>query len=135
MAANLPARLTRREGRRFGFTVGGAFFAIGALAWWRDHLLVANVLGVLSGSLILAALLVPGHLGPVERAWMKLAHAISLVTTPIVMGVMYFVVITPIGLLRRLFGHNSIEHRPSGDGFWITRPVGKRRSASMEHQF
>ena len=135
MATNLPARLTRREGRRFGFTVGGAFFVLAVFAWWRQRVLVANVLGLLSGALVLAALIIPTRLGPIERAWMRLAHAISLVTTPVVMAVMYFGIITPIGLVRRWFGLNSIEHHLSGDGFWKPRPAGKRRSASMERQF
>ena len=52
-------------------------------------------------------------LGPVERAWMGLAHAISKVTTPIVMGVMYLLVLTPVGLLRRRFGGNPLVHAPS----------------------
>lgn len=135
MATNAPARLTAREGRRFGFTVGGAFLALAALAWWRERYLVAEILAGLSGSLIVAGLLIPTHLGSVERAWMKLAHTISRVTTPVVMAVMYFGVLTPTGLVRRRFGQNPIEHRPSNGSYWKTRPAGKRRSASMEQQF
>ena len=115
--------------------MGGAFLVLALLAWWRERLVVGSVLSALAAALFLAGLLVPTRLGPIERAWMKLAHAISLVTTPIVMAVMYFLVITPIGLIRRWFGHSAIEHHPSDDGYWITRPVGKRRSASMEQQF
>ena len=135
MEAQVSARLTRGEGRRFGFTVGGAFLVFAAFAWWRERDLVANVLASLSGLLVLAAVLIPTRLGPVERAWMKLAHATSRVTTPVVMAVMYFGIITPIGVIRRWFGHSAIEHHPTDDGFWKTRPVGKRRSASMEQQF
>jgi hypothetical protein len=94
-----------------------------------------NVFGTLAGVLILAGLLIPTHLGPVERAWMALAHAISRVTTPVVMAVMYFVVLTPVGLLRRAFGGNSLRHAESASGFWKERPAGARRSASMERQF
>jgi hypothetical protein len=135
MATRVSARLTRREGRRFALTVGGAFLMLAALAWWRGRTLIAASLGALGGALALAGLLVPTYLGPVERAWMKLAHAISLITTPVVMGVMYFGIITPVGRIRKWFGQNSIEHRASATGFWKTRPVGKRRSASMERQF
>jgi hypothetical protein len=127
--------LTRGEGRRFGFTVGGAFFVFAVFALWRERLLIANVLGAFAGLLVVAALLIPTRLGPIERAWMKLAHAISLVTTPIVMAVMYFGIITPIGMIRRWLGHSAIEHRAGEHGFWKTRPAGKRRSASMEQQF
>jgi hypothetical protein len=135
MAANVSTRLTRRDGRRFALTVGGAFVVFAVLAWWRGHLLAVNVLGALAGALVVAGLLVPSHLGPIERAWMKIAHAISLVMTPVVMAAIYFGIITPIGLVRRWLGYSSIEHRPSTTGFWKVRSPGKRRSASMEQQF
>ena len=71
-----------------------------------------------AGSCLLGGLLVPGKLGPVYRAWMGLAHVISKVTTPIFMGVVYFLVITPIAVLRRTFGGNPLRpasgRRPAG---------------------
>ena len=104
MAKRIPARLTAAAGRKFGLTVGIAFLAIGALLVWRAKPLRADVAFALGALLVLAGLTVPTQLGPVERAWMRLAHLISKVTTPIFMGVVYFLVITPLGLLRRAFG-------------------------------
>jgi hypothetical protein len=135
MAEGIRARLTAAEGRRFGLTVGGAFLVLGALAWWRGNPTVAMTLGGLGGALALSGLAIPTHLGPVERAWMKLAHAISKVTTPIVMGVMYLGVLYPTGVLRRALGGNPLVHQPVEDGFWRHRPEGGRRSASMSRQF
>ena len=88
MAERIPARLTPQQGRRFGLTVGGAFLVFAAIAWWRSNPTLSTVLGALGGTLALAALAIPTHLGPVERAWMALAHAISKVTRPILIGVM-----------------------------------------------
>jgi hypothetical protein len=135
MAARVSARLTAREGRRFGLTVGGAFLFFAGITWWRGHETATMVLGALGGALALAGLVLPTHLGPVERAWMALAHAISRVTTPIVMAVMYFVVLTPVGLLRRRFASNPVQHQEGPAGFWKQRPVGSRRSGSLERQF
>ena len=104
MEGRIPARLTAHEGRRFAFPVGIAFLLLAAIAWWRSHTLPSQVLGGLGGLLIVAGALVPSHLGPVYRAWMGLAHAISKVTTPIFMGIVYYLVVTPIGLLRRIIG-------------------------------
>ncbi len=135
MAAGIPARLTAAKGRSFGLTVGGAFLAIAAFVWWRGHLKVASVLGVLGFVLALAGLVIPTRLGPVERGWMGLAHAISKVTTPIVMGVMYFLVILPVGLLRRALGGNPLEHKEAGGSYWKPRPEGARRTRSLKRQF
>ena len=134
MAARIPARLTAAQGRRFGFTVGGAFLVFAGIAWWRGHPLTTPVLASLGGVLVLAGLAVPTLLGPVERAWMALAHAISKVTTPIVMAVIYLLVLTPIGLVRRLAGGNPMVHAPSNDSYWKPRPKG-RRAGNLKRQF
>jgi hypothetical protein len=135
MAEGIPARLTRAEGRRFGVTVGGAFAVMAALTWWRGHFTVAAVTGLLGVTGIVAGLVVPTYLGPVERAWMRLAHLISKVTTPIVMGVMYLGVLLPVGVLRRTLGGNPLVHTKHDDSFWHARPPGARRSADMQRQF
>jgi len=135
MAERIPARLTSQQGRQFGLTVGGAFLALAAIAWWRGHPTTTMVLGTLGSVLALAGLAIPTHLGPVERGWMKLAHLISKVTTPIVMGVMYLGVLLPVGVLRRGLGGNPLVHARQGQGFWRPRPEGARRSASMQRQF
>ena len=135
MAERMSAPFTPAQGRRFGLTVGGAFLALAAIAWWRGHPTMAAILGSLGGVLALAGLAIPAHLGPVERAWMALAHAISKVTTPIVMGVMYLGVLLPAGLLRRTFAGNPLVHAEHDRGFWRARPSGARRTASMQRQF
>ena len=135
MAERIPSRLTVREGRRFGLTVGAAFLVVTAVLWWRGHELAAVATGVAGAALALAGLIVPTHLGPVERTWMRLARAISRVTTPIVMAAMYLLVLTPVGVARRTFGGNPLVHEPTDAGFWKRRPEGRRRTGSMERQF
>lgn len=135
MAVRVPARLTAREGRKFGLTVGGAFLVLAGVVWWRGHEPVAAVMGALGATLAVAGLIVPTHLGPVERAWMRLAHAISRVTTPIVMAAMYFLVLTPVGVARRALAGNPLAHEATDTGFWKQRPEGRRCTGSMERQF
>ena len=134
MAERVSARLTPAEGRRFGFSVGTSFLAIAVIVWWRGRPGAAGVLAALGVALALAGFSLPESLGPIERAWMTMAHAISKVTTPIVMGIMYFLVVTPVGIVRRLLGGNPLEHAPTGQSFWKPRPPGRRRS-SMRRQF
>lgn len=134
MAAGVPARLTAAQGRRFGLTVGGAFLVFAAIAWWRGHPTMVMGLGALGGTLSLAGLAIPTYLGPVERAWMRLAHAISKVTTPIVMGAMYLVVLTPVGVVRRLVGGNPMVHPAAGESYWKPRAEG-HRAGNLQRQF
>ena len=135
MANRIPPALAAAAGRKFGVTVGAAFLAIAGILWWRDHLVAATITGSLGGLLALAGLAIPTQLGPVERTWMRLAHAISKVTTPIVMGGMYLLVITPVGLLRRTLGGNPMVHARQDDSYWRSRPPGARRTGSLNRQF
>lgn len=133
MEAGVPARLTAAQGRKFGLTVGLAFAAIGLLLLWRAKPIRAEVALAIGGALIAAALIVPTRLGPVERAWMGLAHLISKVTTPIFMGIVYFVVITPIGWIRALAGKSMTQPNPPTSSRWVAHtPVD---AARMERQF
>ena len=111
MAEGIPARLTAAQGRRFGLTVGAAFAVFAGIAWWRGHPTTFTVLGALGGTAGPRRARHPDACSVrSSAAWMALAHAISKVTTPIVMGVMYLVVLTPVGLLRRSFGGNPLVH-------------------------
>jgi hypothetical protein len=131
LAHPVPARLSPAEGRKFGVQVGIAFLVLAALVWWRGKVGAAPWLGGVGAALLLAGLAVPGLLGPVYRAWMGLALAISKVTTPILMAIIYFVVITPIGLLLRLLGRDPL----AGGGRWMQRPPGAPDPKRMERQF
>jgi len=134
LAKGVPAGLTPAEGRKFGLLVGGAFLLVGTLSWRRGHLPAAYVSWAIGIVLVLGGLAAPVRLGPVYRAWMALALAISKVTTPILMGVIWFIVLTPTGFLLRLFGHRPLTRRRDLPTFWHSRPSGERRSA-MDHQF
>jgi hypothetical protein len=126
LAASGPARLTPAEGRKFGLTLAAAFGVLAAIAWWRGREYAPIVLGTLAGLFLLGGALVPSRLGPVQRGWMGMAHAISKVTTPIFMGVVYFLVITPAGVLRRLFGGNSLRSATKQASGWVDRRTTPR---------
>jgi hypothetical protein len=65
---------------------------------------------------------------------MGLAHLLSKVTTPIFLGIVFFVVVTPVGWLKRLLGSRPLR-RPPGSSAWITRAPDARRSLDMQRQF
>ena len=134
METRVPTRLTAAEGRRFGLTVGIAFLVLASLVYfWRHKEATGAVLGGLGALLVVAALVVPTRLGPLERAWMALARLISKVTTPIFMGLVFFVVMTPIGWLMRLLGRRPLVHREKDGGFWAAPASGGR--SDIERQF
>lgn len=134
MTSHKKQGFTPGEGRRFGLLVGGALLVLALVMMLRHRSPV--VMTVFSGAgalLVLAGIIMPGRLGPIYRAWMGLALLLSKVTTPILMAVIYFLVIMPIGLLRRAFGRNPLVVRAGSTGYWMSRDPQRR--TSMERQF
>lgn len=135
MATGIPARLSRADARRFGLVVGAVFGLLGALSWWRGHPVVASGLAGLGAALIIGGLALPTALTPVYQAWMALALVISRFTTPILLATVYFLAITPIGIVRRLAGQNPMRARADGNSFWVDREPRARPRTDMERQF
>ena len=135
MAVAVSTRLSAAAGRSFGLTLGIAFGVLTTILWWRERETVATITAVLSILLILAGLVVPTRLGPIERGWMAFARAISKVTTPIFMGIVYYVAIAPIGLAMRVVGRNPIARSESEKGFWIERKQGADARSDLRRQF
>jgi hypothetical protein len=126
-SSSTESQFTASDGRRFAFPVGTAFFVLSAVLWWRERPTPMSVMIALGGALYVAGALVPARLGPLYRSWMRLAHLISKVTTPIFMGVVYFLVLTPTGVVMRLFGRRPMKHQPTPEGgFWHRVPEEHR---------
>ena len=133
MKSSSSTEFTAAEGRRFAFPVGIAFLLLGGVFLWREKETLVWVAGALGGTLLVSGLLIPAHLGPVYRGWMRLALVISKVTTPIFMAVVYYVVLTPTGLLMRMVGRKPIEHLPKDGSLW--QPIDGRVATDMQRQF
>lgn len=75
-------------------------------------------------ALVLAlTLLAPHWLTPLNRGWMWIGRAIGAVVAPITLGITFFLVLTPIGLLARLFGRDPVGRRfaPDAQSYWSER--------------
>jgi hypothetical protein len=122
--------------RRFGLTVGGIFLLLAAISLWRGHEIPPLVLGTLGVLLVVPGLLFPRVLLPVERAWMRFAEALAFVNTRIILGVVFYAVVTPIGAVMRLF-RDPLDRRLD-DGtisHWAQRPSEPVDPARYRHQF
>jgi hypothetical protein len=133
LAHAIPARLSAAEGRKFAVTVGAAFAVLGGVLWWRGLARVATVLFSVAALLLLAGLLIPGRLTVVYRYWMGLALLISKVTTPLFLGVIYYLVFTPFGVVRRALGKNSLARDSAQPSYWVPRESSGR--SDLERQF
>jgi hypothetical protein len=122
--SRFQAQLTAREAsdRSFGLLVGGAFLLLGLLPAIK-HGRVRLWMIILGGILLLLAAVLPRSLWRIKRAWLFFGFLIGLVMSPVVLGILFYGVITPFGLLMRLFGHDPLRLRsnPALTTYWRER--------------
>jgi len=127
---------TKAELRKFGLTVGGAFLVLGSISWWRGHEIPPRVLWTLGTLLLVPGALFPNVLGPVQRAWMKFALVLGHFNTRIILTVLYYLVMTPVGFILRLFRDpldRSMKDRNTSQ--WIKREQLPVDLGRYERQF
>ena len=122
--------------RSFGIVFTLVFLAVGV--WVVSGGQSKGWLFFVSAALFLVvAIARPSILGPLNRAWAKLGLLLGQVFNPILLGVVFFLVVTPMAVIRRLLGKDSLrlKSKPSLESYWIDRnPLGPK-PGSMTRQF
>lgn len=123
---NTRTRSFRTE-REFGLIVGGVLLLLSS--WWlyrgKFHSLTPITLS-LGALLALLGLIFPRALVWPNKAWMGLAEVLSFVSTRIILAVVFFLIVTPIGLVKRLFGWDPLNRRAApSESYW--RPYSDRQ--------
>lgn len=134
--ARRPRAAFRRE-REFGFVVGGALLALGL--WWLARGRMAAIRPWLLGAgafLVAAAAVAPRALVPASRAWHALSSALSFVTTRLLLVLVYYLVLTPIGVVRRLAGADPLRRRSgAAASYWLEYPARQRDPGHYEKMY
>jgi len=122
--------------RGFGLMLALAFTLLGL--WSVRAGGQIRVLPLVTGSVLFAvALLRPRLLRPLNRAWTKLGTVMGRVVNPVVMSALFFLVITPAGVILRLLGKDPLRLRTalSASTYWIESDPQRSPSDTMPKQF
>ena len=122
--------------RVFGYVMSAAAGLVALWAWRHGaHWLWWPVGVAIAFALITAT--VPAALAPLNRGWMALGHLIGRIVSPIVMGVIFFGVVTPIAVIARWRGVDPMRRRfdPAAKSYWIERQPPGPDPATMERQY
>lgn len=122
--------------RSFGFVFAGVFLIIGAAPLVFGHpmhpwsLAIGAVFGVV-------AAVAPALLAPLNRLWTRLGLLLHKIVSPVVLGVMFFLVITPMGVIMRLLGKDPLRLRfeRAAKTYWIERTPPGPPADSFIDQF
>lgn len=114
-AEQLP-ELSSKDLREFGLVTGAIFAGLFGLLfpWLLEHSFPLWP-WIVFAALAVPALVAPRSLKPVYRAWMRFGLLISRFTTPLILGIVFYLIITPTGLFRRMIGKDAMEKTPDKD--------------------
>ena len=89
------------------------------------------------GAFLVVSFLVPGLLKPLNIIWFKFGLLLHRIVNPLVMGFLFFLTITPIALLLRLFGKDPLQRKldPNAESYWIERTPPGPAPETMKNQF
>jgi hypothetical protein len=123
--------------KRFGLIVGGILVVFGCLRAFL-HGEVGWFSAVLAGVgivLVLAGLIKPDVLEPLNRSWAKLGMLLHKITNPVFLGAMYGFAIVPTGLMMRAFGADPMGRYERKESYWVARPKTGSTAESLEKPF
>ena len=131
----MDQKATRKELRQFGLVVGAIFTVIGL---WplvvRGEPLRLWALGI-GGLLIAGGGMLPQLLAPVHTGWMWVGHILGWINTRILLGIVFYALVTPIGLVFRLLGKETMRQAfaESSTTYRVVR--SPRPPSHMKNQF
>lgn len=123
------------EDRKFGLVVGGAFVLLGAILSAAGSRRAGPGFAAVGGLLLLLALAAPAALAPVHRGWLAFSRVLGRVNTVVFLSVVFFLVLTPLGLVLRLAGRDELDRRRRGVSTWVPYPARNRDPRHFEKMF
>lgn len=122
--------------RFFGLTFFVVFLIIALLPllWQGPVRLIA--LGI-ALAFLAVSLIAPAWLAPLNRLWLKFGELLHRITSPIILGIMFFGVITPVGWFMRLAGKDLLRMKLDREApsYWIKREPPGPNKTSLKRQF
>ena len=122
--------------RSFGLTFAVIFTLVSAWLFWRNGKYWPVTVGA-AALFLLGAFAYPGVLHPLNAAWMRFGLLLNRIVSPIVMGVIFFGLLTPVAVLMRLRGRDALQRRfdPTCASYWIKRIPPGPDASSFPRQF
>jgi hypothetical protein len=126
----------RGSPRSFGLAFAAVFALVGLFPVLRHREPRIWFLGA-SLALVLIAFAYPRMLEAPNRLWQAIGEKLSLVTSTILVAVIYFVVVTPMGILARMRGKDALKLKvaPESSTYWIVRDRADLTAESLTRQF
>jgi hypothetical protein len=122
--------------RKFGLFFTSVFAILGSWFYWRYDSALTPLFFSISGCFALTTALAPILLQPLNQAWFLLGHLLGKIVNPVVLGMLFFALITPVALVFRLYGRDELNLKKfSKESFWIDRVPKGPTPESFKNQY
>ena len=121
--------------RSFGFVIAAFLAIVAGVRAWDGHGWIGWIIAALPFAFL--AIVAPNLLRPLNRVWVKFGLLLHYIVSPIVLGFLFYLVITPVGLLMRLVGKRplNLHFDESSPSYWIKRHPPGPDPKTMKNQF
>ena len=107
---------------KFGFFFSTIFLLASLYSYYIDSEFMVYILGLLCGILLITTITNPKVLLPLNKLWMKFGILLGMIVSPILMGIIFFGIFTPIAMIMRLLGRDELRLRfKKKKTHWINR--------------
>ena len=121
---------------KFGCFFSFLFSSLGVYAYWNEWNLVAGIAVVIAVSFAFATLIAPKTLTPLNRLWFGIGLLLGKIVSPVVLGVIFFLLISPISIVLRLFGRDELKLKQRNlDSYWVVRTPSGPPADSFKNQY
>ncbi|MCF7957047.1 MAG: hypothetical protein K9M57_01225 [Phycisphaerae bacterium] len=126
----------KKDLRNFGLVVGLAFGILGGVLFWKEKESYIYFV-ILSTVLIGGGFVFPNVLKPLHKAWMLLAIIMGGIMTRVVCCLLFYLMVTPIGIVARLFGKDLLDMRidKESESYWNPKDRDQVDKSVYERQF
>jgi hypothetical protein len=135
---SVPAQTPRLPSNtRFGLLFALIFATGSGYLFWKGKYPGASILVLVAVALVGIVLTRSSLLTPLNRMWFAFGLLLGRIVSPVVLGVLFFAIVTPVALFGKLFGRDPLRlrKRKEATSHWIQRdPVGPAAD-SFKHQF
>ncbi len=126
----------KSEWKKFGMTMGVILTLIGLFMFWKrnDYFAYVFLLGAL---FFISGLFLPSLLKPVFKVWMALSVVMGYMMTRIIMVIIFYLIVTPIGFIASLTGKKFLDMKidKSVNSYWIVKEKTQKTQNDYEKQF
>ena len=130
---NIPN--SNRDIRNFGITMGIILFIISGLLMFYDKESY-HLIAIIASTFIGVGFILPILLKPIYFLWMIFAAILGWVMTRVILSLVFYLIITPIGFVTRILGEDFLAlKKPRSDSYWNYRDSSKELNQDYEKQF